>query len=67
MAKAGMPIVELQQRLGHANIIMTQRYAIYSPPTASTHYSAALERMGMGRQKGSPAVIPMRHVKNAAP
>jgi integrase len=44
-AKAGMPLVELQQRLGHATITTTQRYAVYSPPTASIHYYAALKRM----------------------
>lgn len=46
-SKSGMPIVELQQRLGHATITMTQRYALYAPPMASIHYQAALRGMGM--------------------
>ena len=46
-AKAGMPMVELQQRLGHTNIAMTQRYAVYAPPLASVHYDRALAAMGM--------------------
>ena len=48
-AKAGMPLGELQQRLGHASITMTMRYAVYQPPTASIHYSQALSDMGMAR------------------
>ncbi len=47
-AKAGMPLVELQQRLGHATIAMTMRYATYCPPVASTHTDLALEAMGLG-------------------
>ena len=46
-AKNGMPLVELQQRLGHATITMTQRYAVYAPPIQSVHYQAALDGMGM--------------------
>ena len=48
-AKAGMPLGELQQRLGHASITMTMRYAVYQPPTASIHYSQALSDMGMAK------------------
>lgn len=48
-AKAGMPLGELQQRLGHATITMTMRYAVYQPPTASIHYNRALSDMGMAR------------------
>ena len=46
-SKNGMPLVELQQRLGHATITMTQRDAVYAPPIASVHYQAALDGMGM--------------------
>ena len=46
-AKSGMPMVELQQRLGHASITMTQHYAVYAPPIESVHYRAALHGMGM--------------------
>ena len=46
-AKAGMPLGELQQRLGHASITMTMRYAVYQPPMASAHYDRALSDMGM--------------------
>jgi len=46
-AKAGMPLGELQQRLGHASIVMTMRYAVYQPPMASTHYDRALSDMGL--------------------
>ena len=46
-AKAGMPLGELQQRLGHATITMTMRYAVYQPPVASVHYDRALSDMGL--------------------
>jgi integrase len=46
-AKAGMPLGELQQRLGHASIQMTMRYAVYQPPMVSTHYDLALSDMGL--------------------
>ena len=39
--------MELRQRLGHATITMTQRYAVYAPPIQSVHYQAALDGMGM--------------------
>lgn len=59
-SKAGMPLVELQQRLGHATITMTQRYAVYCPPVASVHYEAALSQMGMGSGEAPdvPTVVP---------
>jgi integrase len=59
-AKSGMPLVELQQRLGHATITMTQRYAVYAPPTASVHYDAALKQMGLGGDEAPdvPTVVP---------
>jgi integrase len=46
-AKAGMPLVELQQRLGHATITMTMRYAVYAPPVMSAHHQMALEGLGL--------------------
>ena len=46
-AKVGMPLVELQQRLGHATIAMTMRYAVYSPPVVSAHHQLALEGLGL--------------------
>ena len=46
-AKSGMPLVELQQRLGHATITMTMRYAVYSPPVTSPHHQLALENLGL--------------------
>ena len=55
-AKAGMPLPELQQRLGHASIEQTMIYAIYQPPTASVHYNRALEAMGMAGE--IPTFIP---------
>ena len=46
-AKAGMPLGELQQRLGHATIAMTMRYAVYSPPVMSAHHRQALQGLGL--------------------
>ena len=66
-AKSGMPLVELQQRLGHATITMTQRYAVYSPPTESVHYNTALEAMGMGVPEGVPTLVPAPRMRKAAP
>ena len=40
------------ERLGHATITMTQRYAVYAPPIASVHYQAALNGMGMAGDSG---------------
>ncbi len=48
MTKAGMPLVELKNRLGHSSIEQTDRYAAYIPPIASTHTKQALENMGLG-------------------
>ena len=45
-AKSGMPMPELQQRLGHASLHVTMRYAIYSPG-GRDHYRSALEGMGL--------------------
>ncbi len=57
-AKSGMPIVELQIRLGHASITMTQRYAVYAPSIASVHYQAALHGMGMaGETPAEPGAL----------
>jgi len=56
-AKAGMPLGELQQRLGHASIQMTMRYAVYQPPMASTHYDRALSDMGLANAS-APTVAP---------
>ena len=56
-AKAGMPLGELQQRLGHATITMTMRYAVYQPPVASVHYDRALSDMGMD-DLSVPTVVP---------
>ena len=66
MARSGMQLRELQKRLGHATITMTQRYAVYSPPAASIHYDAAIRRMGMGGEV--PALVPVVEAeKKAAP
>ena len=56
-AKAGMPLGELQQRLGHASITMTMRYAVYQPPMSSTHYDRALSDMGLANAS-APTVAP---------
>lgn len=56
-AKAGMPLGELQQRLGHASIQMTMRYAVYQPPMVSTHYDRALSDMGLGGES-VPTLVP---------
>ena len=55
-AKAGMPLGELQQRLGHASITMTMRYAVYQPPMASTHYDRALSDMGLAGESATTLV-----------
>jgi hypothetical protein len=39
--------VNSSQRLGHASIQMTMRYAVYQPPMVSTHYDLALADMGL--------------------
>ena len=57
-AKAGMPLGELQQRLGHASITMTMRYAVYQSPTASIHYSQALCDMGLAAARGPKIASP---------
>lgn len=46
-AKAGMPLVALKHRLGHANIDQTMRYAVYSP-AETAHHNGALQRMQVG-------------------
>ena len=50
-AKAGMPIPELQVRMGHASIQTTMRYAIYAPAQRTSHYSVALSAMGLEMQQ----------------
>ncbi len=46
-AKTGIPLVELQQRLGHSSIVMTMRYSVYAPPLTSPHHKLALQRLGL--------------------
>jgi hypothetical protein len=52
-----------------SSYLMTQRYAVFSPPTASVHYDAALRRMGLGGQVPDvPTVLPTpRPDEEAAP
>ena len=45
--KCGMPLPELQRRLGHAQMEMTWRYASFAPPSTSEHINEALRRMGL--------------------
>lgn len=45
--KAGMPLPELQRRLGHSRMQETWRYASFVPPATSEHVAAALDRMGL--------------------
>ena len=40
--KCGMPLPELQRRLGHSKMKETWRYASFVPPATSEHISAAL-------------------------
>lgn len=53
-----MPLGELQQRLGHATITMTMRYAVYQPPVASVHYDRALADMGLDDEHSRAAPVP---------
>ncbi len=46
-AKAGMPMPELKQRLGHVHLSTTMRYAKYAPAGRDA-YRTALGRMGLG-------------------
>lgn len=46
--KSGMPLPELQLRLGHSRMQETWRYASFSPPASSEHVRLALGRMGLG-------------------
>ena len=60
-ARSGMPMPELQQRLGHASLRVTMRYAIYSPG-GRDHYRNALEGMGMSgpeSQQTLPLQVPV--------
>ena len=58
--QSGMPLVELKARMGHSSINQTTRYAIYQPAVTSTHYTVALDRMGMGQDV--PTDIPTQKV-----
>jgi integrase len=51
MAKAGMPMIELQNRLGHEKLETTMRYAKYAPDGATKHLTAGLGRMGLGGEE----------------
>ena len=65
-AKAGMPLGELQQRLGHTTITMTMRYAVYQPPIGSTHYARALKDMGLGSPTSTPSAAEQGAVERAS-
>lgn len=58
--QSGMPLVELKVRMGHGSIHQTTRYAIYQLAVTSTHYTVALEPMGMGQDV--PTDIPTQKV-----
>ena len=45
--KSGMPLPELQRRLGHSRMRETWRYASFVPPANSEHINLALGRMGL--------------------
>ncbi len=49
--------------------VRRERYAVYVPPTASVHYDAALEHMGLGGEAPDvPTVVPTpRPDEEAAP
>jgi hypothetical protein len=51
LAKSGLPLKELQVRLGHASLEITARYAAYAPPMSSPYTQIALDRMGLGGAK----------------
>jgi len=45
-ARAGMPMVELKQRMGHSDLKTTMRYSKYAPNDRQA-YERALEGMGL--------------------
>lgn len=50
MARAGMPLIELKRRLGHADITTTMRYAEYRPSERTRAYDEGLRKMGISRE-----------------
>jgi hypothetical protein len=44
LVRAGVPITDVAQLLGHATIAMTMRYASHAPANAGSRAVAALER-----------------------
>lgn len=46
MAKAGVPLTELRDLLGHSSLRMVERYAIYTPPPARDRLERAYRQMG---------------------
>lgn len=59
--KAGMPLPELQRRLGHTKVKETWRYASFVPPTTSEQFRATLDRMGLGPAR-HPSVTQARRL-----
>lgn len=58
MARAGMPLIELKRRLGHADISTTMRYAEYRPSERTRAYDRGLQKMGILGE--SPTIEPTR-------
>lgn len=58
MARAGMPLPTLMDRLGHAKIETTMRYARYRPSERTSHDDLGLENMGLRGEE--PTLDPKR-------
>ncbi|WP_425154737.1 tyrosine-type recombinase/integrase [Candidatus Palauibacter sp.] len=52
-AAGGMPLPELQNRMGHSTIQQTMEYAEYAPPERSRHYDRALDSMGLAGSRAA--------------
>lgn len=58
-ARAGVPLTELRDLLGHSSLSQTERYAIYTPARREEQLAGALEAMGGEKgETGDPNKMP---------